>query len=213
MYLVLGLSLIVGLLAGWARGGQLVAIGAARIRLLWLAPIALGAQLILARTIGLDIPWWVWPVHTGSYALLVIMVAGNRHLPGIPVITAGLLMNAGVILANGGLMPQSPETVQIRHAGEAIALGQHIPRTKGVLLPREATRLWWLSDHIVLPSGRGLPMVVSPGDLILAVGLAVTVQGLMQRRTDATAEAIHPWAGDLRSSGLTQSKAVEGEAR
>ncbi|MDQ3703298.1 MAG: DUF5317 domain-containing protein [Chloroflexota bacterium] len=190
-----------------------MAIGAARIRLLWLTPIALGAQLILTRTIGSDIPWWVWPVHAGSYALLVIMVAGNRQIPGIPVIAVGLLMNATVILANGGLMPQGPETVQLRHAGEVIALGQHIPRTKGVLLPRDATRLWWLSDHIVLPSGRGLPMVVSPGDLLLAVGLAVTVQGLMQRRTDATAEAIYPWSGTLKSSGFAQPEAVKGEAR
>lgn len=213
MYVVLGLSLIVGLLAGWARGGQLVAIGAARIRLLWLAPIALGAQLILARAIGLDVPWWLWPVHAGSYALLVIMVTGNRYLPGIPVIAAGLLMNAGVILANGGLMPQGPETVQLRHAGEVIAFGQHIPRTKGVLLPRAATRLWWLSDHIVLPTGRGRPMVVSPGDLLLAAGLAVTVQGLMQSRTDAPAGPIFPWVDRLRSSGFAQPEAVEEEAR
>jgi Family of unknown function (DUF5317) len=178
--LFIAAAVVAGLVAGWATGGSLARLGSARLRLVWLAPLALGAQLYLVRAVGSEVPWWVWPVHVGSYALLLAVVLANRRLPGLPVIGLGLLLNAAVIGANGGLMPQAPETAQLRHPGDVLVIGRPIPNSKDVLLPRQATRLWWLSDFVVVPSGGHRPLVASPGDVVLALGLAVTVCGLMR---------------------------------
>lgn len=183
MSLMIWVALVIGLLAGWARGGSLAAIGAARVRLLWLVPVPLGAQVALVRTLNLDVPWWVWPVHLMAYLLLATVVLVNRHIPGMALVGVGLAMNASVILVNGGLMPQGPETVHLNHGGEVIAFGQHIPHSKDVLLPRESTRLWWLSDYIVLHIKGWRPLVASPGDFVLTSGLAVIVSGLMRGST------------------------------
>jgi hypothetical protein len=192
----IAVSALAGLIAGWASGGSLERLGSARLRLIWLAPLALAGQLYLVRALRTEVPWWVWSLHVGSYALLLAVVLANRRLPGLPVMGLGLLLNAAVIAANGGLMPQAPETAQLRHAGEALAVGRPIPGTKDVLLPRQATHLWWLSDYIVLPSGGHRPLVTSPGDIVLALGLAATVYGLMRPPARAEGQRV----GTLQST-------------
>jgi hypothetical protein len=179
MSVIVGIALLSALLAGWLRHGRVAAIGEARLRWLWLAPIALVVQVVLVRSIDGVIPWWVLPVQMGSYALLLAVVVVNRGHFGVPLLGLGLLMNATVMAAHGGLMPQAPETAQLRHTETVLVVGEHIPGTKDVLLPREETRLWWLSDHIMLPTWGMRPMVCSPGDLVLAAGFAATVFGLM----------------------------------
>jgi hypothetical protein len=178
--LIVGLSLLAGAVAGWLNGGSLLRAGTAHLRWLWLAPLALGMQVFLVRTTGQEVPFWAGPLHVASYVLLLVVVLRNRRQWGMPLIGLGLALNALVIAANGGLMPLSPERLEIRHAGSTVAIGERVPGSKDVLLPRAETRLWWLSDTIVLPTGGPLPMVASPGDLVLAAGLAATVYGLMR---------------------------------
>jgi Family of unknown function (DUF5317) len=180
VHLIVGLSLLAGAIAGWLAGGSLLRAGTVHLRLLWLAPLALGMQVFLVRATGQEVPFWAGPLHVASYVLLLMVVLRNRRQWGMPVIGLGLALNALVIAANGGLMPLSPERFELRHAGSTVAIGERVPGSKDVLLPREATRLWWLSDTIVLPTGGPLPMVASPGDLVLATGLAATVYGLMR---------------------------------
>jgi hypothetical protein len=116
-----------------------------------------------------------------AYAALLAVVVANRRLPGMPALGLGLLLNATVIALNGGLMPEAPETLHVVHPGEQVAVGQHLPRTKDVVLPHEQARLWWLGDVIATPRGFPAPAVCSAGDLVVAAGLAWTVIGLMRR--------------------------------
>jgi hypothetical protein len=180
VHLIVCLSLLVGAVAGWLAGGSLLRAGSVRLRGLWLAPLALGMQVFLVRATGQEVPFWAGPLHVASYVLLLMVVLRNRRLWGMPLLGLGLALNALVIAANGGLMPLSPERFELRHAGSTVAIGERVPGSKDVLLPREETRLWWLSDTIALPTGGPRPMVASPGDLILAAGLAATVYGLMR---------------------------------
>jgi hypothetical protein len=183
MYIFL-VAIAAGLIAGWARGGSLLRIGTARVAWLWLAPVAFGAQLLLAYAVGLEVPWWVMPLHLGSIALLLQLILVNWRMTGLAVVGVGLLMNAAVITANGGLMPQAPETLHVRHPGDRIEIGQHPPLTKDVVLPREQMRLGWFADILATPPGWPVRTVMSPGDLAIAVGLALTVQQLMVRSCD-----------------------------
>jgi hypothetical protein len=166
---------------GWLAGGSLEVLGRRSVRWLWLVPLALAVEIVIVRGVGREVPPWVWPAHVAAYVALLTVVVANRRLPGMPALGLGLLLNATVIALNGGLMPQSPETLRVTHAGEEIAVGQHIPRSKDVVLPHQQARLWWLGDVITPPRGFAVPAVFSAGDLVVAAGLAWTVMGLMRR--------------------------------
>src|SRR5688572_25287312 len=131
-----------GLIAGWLRGGTLSALGSFTPRIPWVIPVAFAVQVVLARAVGAEVPWWVFPLHVSSYALLLAGIVANRGVPGIPFLATGLVLNVIAIGANGGLMPLAPESLALNHSHVRIEPGQHIPRTKGVLLPRETTRFW-----------------------------------------------------------------------
>ena len=175
-----GVAIVIGLLGGWLCGGHFVHLGSWPFRLGWLVPVALGAEFYIALGIGRTVPPWVLPLHLGAYALLIVVVLVNRQLPGMPVLALGLALNALVIGLNGGLMPEDPQTLHVKHRGEELSVGQHPPQTKDVVLPHDQARLWWLGDVLDSPPGFPVQTVVSPGDVIIAVGLAWVVAGLMR---------------------------------
>jgi hypothetical protein len=121
----------------------------------------------------------------------------GRRLLGVVIMAAGLLLNLVVMVANGGLMPIAPETVRAVAGPDYFARyepGERLPSSKDVLLAKSDTRLQPLSDHIVLPLEGWLRQAVSPGDLVVAVGIAVTVAGIPGRQ-------VRDWAKKGRSSG------------
>ena len=196
---LLGLGIVGGLGIGWVRRGSLSRLAAARLRLSWLVPVALALQMVMTRALGTDVPGWVLPVHALSYALLSVVILANRRRGGVGVLGAGLALNALVIFSNGGLMPQSPETLHVMHGGRVLESGQPVPRTKDIVLPREQTRLWWLSDVLTWPPGFPLRGVFSIGDVTLAAGLAWAIQARMRfgARTIRTVYAPVPAAAPL----------------
>jgi hypothetical protein len=197
------LGIIVGLGIGWMRRGSLVALGRTPFRLAWLLLISFAANSYIVR-MDLDLPWWVGPLHLGAYALALAVLLVNRRLPGVPLLALGLAMNVLVIALNGGMMPQAPQTLQVMHPGKTFAIGQHPPKTKTIVLPREQTRLWWLSDVLVTPSWSPLRTVASVGDVVIVLGLAWTVQGLMQ---PGRHQGQRPWMPTLRlPTSLTNSR-------
>jgi hypothetical protein len=129
---------------------------------------------------GGDVPGWVMFLHLAVLALVLSALLANRRLPGVPIVAAGLAVNTLVIALNGGLMPRAPETLYVSRAGASAQLGQHVPLTKGVVLRREDTRLWWLSDVLMFPEGLPVRGVFSAGDVVIAGGLAWVVCGLMR---------------------------------
>jgi hypothetical protein len=181
------LAIAVGLIAGWMSGGSMARLGSAPVKVLWLFPAAFVAQVLMVRTLGGgDVPGWVLPVHLGVLVVVLGGLFALRRVPGAVVMALGLAMNASAIALNGGLMPQAPETLHINHAAEAPQAGRHLARTKGIVLPRGETRLWWLSDVVVFPPEIPIRGVFSVGDLAIAAGLAWSVHGLMQTRREGT---------------------------
>ena len=176
---VLLLALIVGLI----RGGTLERLGDVDIRQGGWALLALLAQSVLVYG-----PWLDRETTRGiavglmllSYLPLIAFVAQNRHLAGIRVAGLGLLMNLAVIAANGGYMPTSPETLQrLGYDPNAIAVGQRFLRSKDMILERQDTRLWLLSDIGVTPAWLPWRFVFSVGDVVLAGGVFILVQKAM----------------------------------
>jgi hypothetical protein len=106
-----------------------------------------------------------------SYLLLVLLVFLNRRVPGMALVGAGLLLNFAVMLANGGYMPITPEALEkagLVHLATTGQIGSRVLNAKDVLLPAAGTRLWVLSDILVLPPPVGTAFSV--GDVLLAFG-------------------------------------------
>jgi len=168
------LLLIIGLVAGLARGGRIENITRVHFRQSWLVFLGLALQVGAEVTAHVDLRIIRGPAGSVilgvSYGLVLAFVALNVRFPGTILMGAGLLLNLTVILANNG-MP-----VSARAAREA---GIHsLPRlqteAKHHLMGRR-TRLAFLGDVIPLP----LVGVVSAGDIVLGAGICLLIDRLV----------------------------------
>lgn len=166
--------LVAGVVGGLARGGRLDNVTGVRFRLPWLVFLGLAIQ------VGAEAAAAAWPGFqrgaTGpvilmiSYALVFGFVALNRRFPGTILIGLGLALNLAVILANGA-MPVSLWAVRAAHFHTAPHLQNAVKHR--VMGPH--TRLGFLGDIIPVP-----PLgIVSPGDVVLAVGVFILVYRLV----------------------------------
>jgi hypothetical protein len=111
-----------------------------------------------------------------GYLAALMVLWRNRSHPWAVVIFIGLCSNALVIALNGGRMPV---------AGRALARVTHGPGPQAAValdarhfIVGPGTRLPLLGD--VVPVGAwGIGTALSPGDLLMAFGLAGFVQGEM----------------------------------
>lgn len=182
--MILALAVILGLIASLVRhrGRAVEQITSMPLHLPWLALLALILQYPLLRTPTGSIQQVVVQqvLFLLSHLLLLIFVWQNRHLPGIRFIGVGVICNLLVILANGGFMPITPETL-VRINPGSIAddwpTGIHYGHSKDIILPRQETTLWLLSDILVAPPPFPWPVAFSLGDLLLAAGIVVLLQG------------------------------------
>jgi MFS family permease len=100
----------------------------------------------------------------------------NWRLTGIPVLTVGLFLNLIVILANGGMMPVSPETVSRLVSSETMArleIGERLGTTKSILLTEEMMVFPWLADRFVPPDWIPYRFAFSVGDVFIGLGAFV----------------------------------------
>jgi hypothetical protein len=161
-----GIALLVALVLGWLTGGSLERLGALALQARWLVWTAFAVQAV-ATVIGGP----VYPVGLVVSAGLVIwFLARNRGVRGTGLVALGLLSNALVVSLNGA-MP-----VSVDAAGRAGTTTQHIlsgddPRHE---LADRSTRLRPLGDVIPVRAP-WRPEVVSPGDVLIAAGLAQLV--------------------------------------
>jgi hypothetical protein len=159
----------VGLLLGRLTGGRFDRLGSIRFRWGALAVAGLAVQLALfsppvASVIGGLGP----PLYVGSTLAVLVALLPNIRLPGFPLILCGALSNLAAILANGGLMPASPEAFA-RVYGEATPGA--VAFTNSVLAD-SSTRLAFLGDVFWLPPPIPLANVFSIGDVLIGLGAA-----------------------------------------
>ena len=174
--MILAAAVLVALLIGLLRGGDLRRLAQLPFKWGWLALVAFGSQLYLIYAPepvgqGLGSPRVILLVL--SYVLLLAVVWQNRRLPGVWVMGIGFVANLSVMLLNGGYMPITPEALAaVGHARNAQSsqTGARVMATKDVILPREATVAWWLADIFVLAPPFPIPTVFSLGDALIALG-------------------------------------------
>jgi hypothetical protein len=161
-----GVALLVAVVAGWLSGGSLDRLGALPMRSRRLVWAAFGAQ-VLGTIVGGPLYAVGLAVSAG---LVAVFLVRNRGVRGTGLVALGLLANALVVGLNGA-MP-----VSLDAAGRAGTTTQHIltgddPRHE---LADRHTRLRALGDVIPVRAP-WRPEVVSPGDVLVAAGLAQLV--------------------------------------
>lgn len=144
-------ALAAGVVAGLMAGGRLSNLGRRAFSAWPLVAVGVALQLLPGAT-----------ALTWSYMFLLAFALVNLRIPGMGLLAAGLALNALVVAVNGG-MPV--------HDGDPWLSGKHHMETAD-------DKLTFLDDRIpVTPLGE----VLSFGDLVLAVGLVVTVSSLIRR--------------------------------
>jgi hypothetical protein len=153
------------------------------VRLGVVALLALALQVLAIKAPLGDAEWLRRVLFVSSYTLLLVFVAFNIRRPGIAIIGAGLLLNFIPILANGGLMPITTETIlKTGPLPDDAVVGEWLPGSKDILLDRDDVRLWFLTDRLTWDPISSFIRAFSLGDIIIAIGLVVTVADLFMPR-------------------------------
>jgi hypothetical protein len=165
-------SIALGIIGGLAIHGRLDHLARLTFRWPWLVVAALvvreaavltplrnidGIQYVYAASLAVLVGWTLWHIN---------------RIRGIWLVAIGSALNLVVIAANGGRMPVAPELagslIQRGHLGQYTLMGS-------------ATHLNWLADWIALRGGP--PEAYSPGDLVVALGIAVVIALAMRSET------------------------------
>jgi hypothetical protein len=167
-------ALLAGGLLGLLAGGRLAGLGEVHLR--WWGALLAGVGLqLLAGPVGLGGRPGTTAV-VGSYLCLVAFTLANRHLPAMPVVVVGLLLNATVIIVNGGMPVRADAVVAVGLDPDALDAADLGAKRH---LEGPDDELTFLGD--VLPL-RPLGEVVSVGDLVLAFGVAALLFRLLRPR-------------------------------
>jgi hypothetical protein len=196
--MILALAVVVGLAVSLVRhgGGAFHRIAAIPLRSAWLALLAFVLQWPLLQAPGGPVQriGVQQALFLLSHLLLLGFVWRNRQLPGIQLVGLGVACNLLVIVANGGLMPIAPGTLVQINPGSTLAqwpIGAHYGHSKDIILLQAEIRLWALSDILVIPPPFPRPTAFSPGDLLIAVGIVVLLQGSGMAKPDAAGTDPH----------------------
>lgn len=196
MILVLGIAagFLAGLARSWISGKpyQLPQFAHA-----WLVVAAVLPQLLIFQipaTSGWFSDAWASAVLIGSQLILLAFLWLNRHHGGVWILGVGVALNLLVISLNGGLMPISPETLRDLFPSVPMGnwqIGSRPGRSKNIILPFEDTRLAWLSDSILLPDWFPWTRALSPGDLVIVLGV-IWILAVAAPRSDPQEAPAHP---------------------
>ena len=190
--MILALAVVVGLAASLVRhGGRAFRrIATIPLRSAWLALLAFALQWPLLQAPGGPVQriGVQQALFLLSHLLLLGFVWRNRRLPGIQIVGLGVMGNLLVIAANGGFMPITPETLVQINPGSTLAqwpVGAHYGHSKDIILLWTEIRLGALSDILVIPPPFPRPTAFSVGDLLIASGIVVLLQGSGIAKPDA----------------------------
>ena len=166
----------VGIVAGYLLGGRLDRLAEVRFRWGWLAILGLLVQVALFSPLlaGLD-RVVATIVYVGSTAAVLVAVIANWRIPGLVLVAIGAVCNLVAIVANGGVMPTTAAalataglTPDDTFSNSAIVADPAVP---------------FLTDIFAMPAAIPLSNVFSIGDVLLGIGVAVTIAiGMRGRR-------------------------------
>ena len=198
----------IGILGGLWHGGALVHF--ARLPFRW--PLLFLIGLIL-RTIAFSrfVPPGAATIVLYSLAIgfLCAGMLANRRIVGIELVLLGLVLNAAVILANGGAMPITAAALRSVGGFEFARQLRETGPIGHVELAGPGTLLLPLGDIIPLSPTPGVGIVASVGDFAIAAGTMVIFYfGTLRPPRGDEPQAV-PASGDT-FTGTIEQRAIGG---
>jgi hypothetical protein len=174
----------VGVVVGYLIGGRLDQLGRLRFRWAPLALIGLAVQVALfsdpfAETVRDAGP----PIYVASTAVVLFAVLRNLDIPGIAIVALGAAGNLLAIVANGGYMPTDPDALA--------SIGAVVPGYSNSSVVADPV-LGPLTDIFVIPAWVPFANVFSIGDVLIGIGVALTIALGMRARMVARDGAARP---------------------
>jgi len=188
--MILVVAIMLSMFVAWLQGGRLSSLGS--LSLHWgglaVAGFAVQTAFIYQTPTQKMVGRWSWQefIFMGSYLLLLLAIWANRTTKGVWIIGLGLVLNLVVMAANGGWMPVTPEAIRAvgyTHLAPSLVSGTRVYSSKDIILLRQETRLWYLSDVFVLSRPFPIPSICSVGDMLVALGAFLLIQdGMLRHR-------------------------------
>ena len=175
-------GVVIGLLVGLVTGGSPVRLSRLQFRWGLLVMLAMVAQLLLfsspaGNALGPAAP----VVYMATNVVVLVVVARNLPIPGLPLVLVGGASNLLAMVANGGYMPVSHAALDAMGRTSATGYSNSAFLVNVQLAP--------LTDIFAMPVWLPVANVFSVGDVLIGAGVAIAiVAGLHGRgpRIDAT---------------------------
>lgn len=158
----------IGIIAGYLLRGRLDRLGDLHFRWPWLAVAGLLVQVVLFSPVLADIdPTLGAVVYVASTGAVLVAVLRNWRIPGLVLVAAGAACNLVAITTNGGVMPTTVAALTAAGLGPEDAFSNSAVVADPVVP--------FLTDILALPAWLPLANVFSVGDVLIGVGVAVTI--------------------------------------
>jgi hypothetical protein len=173
----------VGIVIGLLIGGRLERLSQIRFEWAWLAVVGLALQVVLFSTsIGASLGNGVGEaLYVASTGMVLVAVWRNLAVPGLALVALGAISNLVAIVANDGVMPTT--------VGALTAAGLRVEDSFSNSAVVENPVLAPLTDIFAIPAGLPFANVFSVGDVLIALGIVVTIAIGMRRGDPRTVTA------------------------
>jgi hypothetical protein len=177
--MIILVCVVIGLALRAVTGRSLRGLAEAKLRgeSLLLVLLVSQAALPLVRLAGVAgrVAFFAW---LATFPGMIGIAWLNWREPGMPMLGLGLLLNAAVIAANGGMPVFAIALQSSTGSGQALAIpaGDFIHLAGTV-----TTQLPWLADVIPVAGPSWFRLVVSPGDLLLFAGVVALIATMSAR--------------------------------
>lgn len=194
-------AVVLGTALGVARFGGPWYLRRLPIRAGWLFLMALIVQLVSVRAVAPGGPGEIDPrglLFLLGYAGVLVGVTANWRVPAFRILGLGFALNLIAVAPHAGYMPISVAAYEASgqaRATDDLSAGARLARAKDVVLPREQTPLWPLTDVLPVRDPAWLRGVYSPGDLIVAAGVAWLAAGAGMSRPARQRPSLAPGTG------------------
>ena len=169
------IAIPIGVALGLLIGGRIERLSRLHFHWPWLAVAGLAIQVVLFSTsIGDSFaPGVGEAIYVASTGMVLIAVWRNLAVPGLALVAIGAISNLAAVVANGGVMPTTVEALRAAGLGNEEGFSNSAVLADPALAP--------LTDVFAIPAGWPLANVFSIGDVLIAVGLIVTIALGMRR--------------------------------
>jgi hypothetical protein len=169
-------AVVLGVIVGHLLGGRIEGLSRIGFRWPWVAIGGLLAQIVLfSGAVDGLIGGWGPALYVASTAAVLVAVVRNLATPGLAIVAVGAVSNLAAILANGGYMPADPGALALAGGAESVSYSNSVTTDSAALRP--------LTDIFAIPEPVPLANVFSVGDVLIGIGVSLTIVLAMRRPT------------------------------